>query len=663
MMVCVHWAMRLGAAEDGEATLRVALYVDAANPQATPILAKDGLESLVNREAAPPSRLLLTLFAGGRCFVPIESTTFPISTTPPTHQLTNSSLLAAVQQSRIPLYGVLDCLHWTLPGTPPEADLFQAHPDWQELNASYSCNAAADGKYASPFHPEVRAALVQLMEEIAQALPDLDGIVLDCRLSLQEYLTYSEATRVAFIRAHQMDPMDISLAPHDEAGYQALHTLHRWRLDEVTKLVGELSAAFRLHNPEGKVVGRGFANLYRWRGGGQNWLAQDWLNWAIEGHVDELLLECDWAAPENAESFALAADLVQKAGVPVSVTPLLYAPSRPGGASYEAQLAALQKQAWIERVVLEVATAEDWKAAQAFLAQKHEIVEPPPPTTEVALGDDRRLQQPISLAEPGTPLPEVLAKLSTALGVPLRASGAVREKTVSLALPAQPAAAILKQLAGAVQGVWRAAGPGYVLGELSDPDRQQGDQLRASGQYKEAIAAYEQALGRGANEVEAHLGIAQCYWNLGDYQSAVDHYEEVLQRDPDHPEAYIGLGSSYRALGEYEQAIANFQELLKRRPDSVWGRVEMGLAQAALAQTEAAVRTLQEAIKTAPEMWQPRYYLAQTHFQAGDFADCQKVLHEALQLPLDEAARKQVQELLEQAEALRKEQQAGSSKQ
>ncbi len=42
----------------------------------------------------------------------------------------------------------------------------------------------------------------------------------------------------------------------------------------------------------------------------KNGLAQDWLNWAVEGHVDELLLECDWTAPENEESFALAAGLV-----------------------------------------------------------------------------------------------------------------------------------------------------------------------------------------------------------------------------------------------------------------------------------------------------------------------------------------------------------------
>jgi tetratricopeptide (TPR) repeat protein len=273
---------------------------------------------------------------------------------------------------------------------------------------------------------------------------------------------------------------------------------------------------------------------------------------------------------------------------------------------------------------------------------------PAPPPFE----NDRRLQRTISLAEQGTPLPQVLEKLSAALNTPLRAAGAVRGETVSLTLPEQPAPALLKRLADAVHGVWRAEGPRYVLGERPDPDRQRGDQLLASGRYEEALEAYEKALARGANEAEAYQGKGKCYWYLHDYQNAIHHYEEVLLRDPDDPEAYIGLGGSYRALGEHEKAIGYFQELLKRAPDSVWGRVELGLVQGALNETEAAVQTFQEAARTAPGMWQPRYYLAEAYFQTGDFEKCQQTLREALKLPLDGPARNQLQELLTRAEAM-----------
>jgi tetratricopeptide (TPR) repeat protein len=194
--------------------------------------------------------------------------------------------------------------------------------------------------------------------------------------------------------------------------------------------------------------------------------------------------------------------------------------------------------------------------------------------------------------------------------------------------------------------------PGAEQGAPANPDRLRGDQLRAQGQYVEAIEVYQQALTRGAEEGKAYLGMGQCYWHLGDFQSAIDQYEEVLLHDPNESEAYLGLGASYRALGDHEKAISYLQELLKRAPGSVWGRVELGLAQRSLGEPEAALQTLREAIRTAPRMWQPRYYLAETCFQSGDPEACQGVLREALELPLDKEAVNQILTLLARAGGL-----------
>jgi tetratricopeptide (TPR) repeat protein len=624
MMVCVGWAMNGVAAEAAEQALHTALYMNLASFEAVPLLAGDQWKGLLSgEEGGRLSRLLFPLFAGGRCCVPVEPIPFPPA---------GGELLAAVRPPGIPLYGVFDCLHWTLPGTPPEADLFRDHPDWQELNASYSCNAAADGKYASPFHSEVRAALGQLVEAVAQALPDLEGIVLDCHLSLQDYLTYSEAARVAFIRAHQIDPLDISLAPHDEASYQALHTLERWRLDQVTKLVGALSAAFRRHNPEGKVVGRGFANLYRWRGGKKNWLAQDWLNWAVEGHVDELLLECDWAAPENAESFVLAADLVRRAGVNVGVTPLLYAPSRPGGAGYEAQLAALQKQARIDRVVLEVRTPEDLRAAWGFLAAKHPITEPPPSTGAGLLADDRRLQRRVTWAEPGTAVGALLTRLSAELDVPLRAAGSVQEVAVTLTVTAQPAAAVLADLAATLPGAWRVEGEGYVLDELPAPERLEGDRLRQAREFEAAVRSYQAAIEKGADVAQAWFGLGQVYLQQNDPSSALNAFEQALEADPENRLVEVEMGHCYRYLGALNEAVVHYERFLEKFPSDYWGLLGLGQVHLSAGRLDAARSTFEKLVQAHGNDARGHFLLGRTLQQQGDLEAARKELRQAVTL-------------------------------
>jgi hypothetical protein len=323
------------------------------------------------------------------------------------------------------VYATLDCLHWGLPGTLPEEDRFLQHPQLQELNWKFSCNSGSEGKFASPFHPQVRQALVNLVREIAArqhppfppfARGGVAGIALKCRLSLQEYLSYSEATRIAFIRAHRMDPIDIALAPKDPDGIRALQTLTRWRKQQVTDLVGEISRAFKEVRPDGKVAAFGYANLYRWQGrDAPSWLAEDWLSWAVEGHLDELILEGRWTAPENRESYALAYQLLQKAGAKVAVTPMLVTRDGEKPVSLEEQLAVLQQQAPVKRVLVQVSDPADGEAAWAFLGQPHAVKEVQL-AADFPLDEVTALQTKVRLHEPGIALAPLAEKLSAAAG-------------------------------------------------------------------------------------------------------------------------------------------------------------------------------------------------------------------------------------------------------
>lgn len=290
-----------------------------------------------------------------------------------------AQLLAAAYEAGVQVYATVDCLHWTPPNTPPKEDVFARHPEWQELDWKQDYHQVPEGKFASPFNPEVRRMLVSLVQEVAREYPQLDGVLLECYLSLSEVLGYSERARGAYIRTEQIDPIDIVLNPGDSACMPMAprNKWFRWRLDQMTGLIGELSRAFREANPQGRVAARVFANYYRWQAPVRARLAQDWLHWVVEGHLDELLLEGRWLSPEGEDAYAVALGLVLKTSQFLQATPLLTSAEDGKPISLDEQLKTLQSQAEIDRVVLHVTTLEELKLAQQFRQKAYAVVDHP----------------------------------------------------------------------------------------------------------------------------------------------------------------------------------------------------------------------------------------------------------------------------------------------
>jgi len=312
-------------------------------------------------------RLFVPVLAEGQTSFPTDSAVFS-----PHPAFADQDLLGTIldkaHERGLKVYGALDCLCWAKPGTPPAQTPFAARPDLQELNRGRVCGGVEANRYASPFHPEVAAALTDLVRETAAKYPLLDGLLLECRLSTQEYLAYSDAARVAFIRAQHRDPLDLSFYPRDEKGREVLFGFICWRLEAVSSLIGQLSAAFREVNPHGQVAAKGFASLYRGQTGQQYAPAEDWLKWIDSGSIDELLLEEKWETPENENTLALAIDLIRKTDQPCVASPLVAAWREGDRVDYTKPLSALRAQGEVERVVLAVASAEELAQARQVIA-------------------------------------------------------------------------------------------------------------------------------------------------------------------------------------------------------------------------------------------------------------------------------------------------------
>lgn len=292
-------------------------------------------------------RIIVTVFANGETVFPLRklvsarSELFRQNLLYRTGKDPFAAFLREAVKLNLEVYAAFELLQWVRPGATTPKTLFDKHLELQELNAQFGCKGVEEGKFASPFHPEVRKALVQLIGEFAQRYPSVAGIVLNCRLSYGEVLGYSEAARVAYIRAKQIDPIDLILGTGQEEMEGLVREWYHWKRDQLSSLVGEIVRAYKAINPHGTVAAVGLANFYRQKLGIRNLTCSDWLHWITEGHLEEVLLDERWSDPKNENLWAAALSLVRKTQRPVTLAPLLNADSDLGA---EARTLALQER-------------------------------------------------------------------------------------------------------------------------------------------------------------------------------------------------------------------------------------------------------------------------------------------------------------------------------
>ncbi len=81
------------------------------------------------------------------------------------------------------------------------------------------------------------------------------------------------------------------------------------------------------------------------------------------------------------------------------------------------------------------------------------------------------------------------------------------------------------------------------------------------------IRAYEEALKREPDHVEAGLGLANQLREIGRFTEAAVHYEHVLALEPDNPIVLLRAGQNARELGQRERAVDLINRAVDLRPD------------------------------------------------------------------------------------------------
>ncbi len=91
------------------------------------------------------------------------------------------------------------------------------------------------------------------------------------------------------------------------------------------------------------------------------------------------------------------------------------------------------------------------------------------------------------------------------------------------------------------------------------------------GQYGDAIAEFELALGESPRHREAHFGMAVTYLRMDRLEDAAAKLGEVIEIDPAFGPAWANRGIVHDRLGRLEAAIADYRRAVEIDPELTEG--------------------------------------------------------------------------------------------
>jgi tetratricopeptide (TPR) repeat protein len=84
---------------------------------------------------------------------------------------------------------------------------------------------------------------------------------------------------------------------------------------------------------------------------------------------------------------------------------------------------------------------------------------------------------------------------------------------------------------------------------------------------EDAIDAYQQALGKEANQPQAVSNLGALLYQQGHFEAAADCFRLLLRLQPNSPAAHYNLGSVLEELGKLEPARGHLRQAIVLKPD------------------------------------------------------------------------------------------------
>ena len=208
-----------------------------------------------------------------------------------------------------------------------------------------------------------------------------------------------------------------------------------------------------------------------------------------------------------------------------------------------------------------------------------------------------------------------IAKTGFNLGIPINTSLrllASSQVDVGVKVPSAPVATGLKADDFYIQGVYKHQ-KGDYKGAVADYNQalrinpnyalaysNRGVARSELGDNQGAVADYNQALGINPNDALAYYNRGNTRLGLGDNQSAVADYNQALRINPNDADAYNNRGLARRGLGDNQGALADFNQALRISPNFALAYLNRGVARRGLGDNQGALADFNQALRINP---------------------------------------------------------------
>ncbi|MCI0606229.1 protein kinase [bacterium] len=123
---------------------------------------------------------------------------------------------------------------------------------------------------------------------------------------------------------------------------------------------------------------------------------------------------------------------------------------------------------------------------------------------------------------------------------------------------------------------------------------------KGTGEFKQAIFEFAQALKTDPSSFEARLGLARSYEAIGELEKAELAYRGAIQFQPNVWYGYNSLGAFYLNSSRYPEAAEMFQQVIRLVPDSARGYSNFGAVYLEQGRYNKAISVLKKSINIHP---------------------------------------------------------------
>lgn len=145
------------------------------------------------------------------------------------------------------------------------------------------------------------------------------------------------------------------------------------------------------------------------------------------------------------------------------------------------------------------------------------------------------------------------------------------------------------------------------------------------GRSEEAVAIWQECLGRNPDYTHAYVGLASVAFKRGDHEQAVMWARQAIGLDPTYYRARDICAEALLNLGRAEEAIEVLESYLARDPRA-HGLFLLGRGYSLLQQWDRARRAYEAAIKKYPNYAEAFYALSRVCIRMGDKAEGERLL-------------------------------------